>query len=224
MMEIGSKIKQARLEKKLTQENVANILNVSRSTISSWEVGRSYPDLDNLVSISDLYDVSLDNLLREDANMVKKLSLDTKQKKRFQIIISALLIFIILALGYTYLLSKSYKTSVEVPLNEIIISDINLSSVSHNDADTGITFQAKSENIFYGIEPDSALVYVDDESIYLIVNTLFDPFSIVTNKKVSQSNSFMAPESLSDETKVYLIENVREGNLNLLGTLGELKK
>lgn len=224
MMEIGSKIKQARLEKKLTQENVANILNVSRSTISSWEVGRSYPDLDNLVSISDLYDVSLDNLLREDANMVKKLSLDTKQKKRFQIIISALLIFIILALGYTYLLSKSYKTSVEVPLNEIIISDINLSSVSHNDADTGITFQAKSENIFYGIEPDSALVYVDDESIYLIVNTLFDPLSIVTNKNVSQSNSFMAPESLSDDTKVYLIETVREGNLNLLGTLGELKK
>lgn len=36
-MEIGSKLKKARLEKKLTQENVANILNVSRSTISSYE-------------------------------------------------------------------------------------------------------------------------------------------------------------------------------------------
>ncbi|WP_201769111.1 helix-turn-helix domain-containing protein [Peribacillus psychrosaccharolyticus] len=84
MMEIGSKLKKARLEKKLTQENVANLLNLSRSTISSWEVGRSYPDLDNLVAISDLYDVSLDILLREDAKMVKQLSLDTKQKKRIQ--------------------------------------------------------------------------------------------------------------------------------------------
>lgn len=224
MMEIGSKLKQARLEKKLTQENVANILNVSRSTISSWEVGRSYPDLDNLVSISDLYDVSLDNLLREDADMIKKLSLDTKQKKRFQIIISLLLIFIILAAAYVYLLSKSYNTGVEVPLNEIKIADIKLSSVNHNDADTGISFQAKTENIFYGIEPDSTLVYVDDESIYLILNTVFDPFSLVTDKEESQSNSFMAPKSLSDETKVYLIENVRKGNLHLLGTLGELKK
>ncbi|MET1014182.1 MAG: helix-turn-helix transcriptional regulator [Paenisporosarcina sp.] len=223
-MEIGSKLKKARLEKKLTQENVANILNVSRSTISSWEVGRSYPDLDNLVSISDLYDVSLDNLLREDANMIKKLSLDTKQKKRFQIIISLLLIFIIIALGYVYMLSKSYNTGVEVPLNEINISDITLSSVNHNDADTGITFQVKSENIFYRIEPDNALVYVEDESIYLIVNTIFDPLSILANKEISQSNSFMAPDSLSDDTKVYLIENVREGNVNLLGTLGKLKK
>lgn len=224
MMEIGSKIKEARLEKKLTQENVANILNVSRSTISSWEVGRSYPDLDNLVSISDLYDVSLDNLLREDANMIKKLSLDTKQKKRLQIIISILLLFIILTVGYAYMLSKSYNSGIEVPLNEINISDITLSSVNHNDADTGITFQAKSENIFYGIEPDNALVYVEDKSIYLIVNTLFDPLSIVANQKVSQTNSFMAPDSLSDDTKVYLIENVREGNVNLLGTLGNLKK
>ena len=221
-MEIGSKLKKARLEKKLTQENVANILNVSRSTISSWEVGRSYPDLDNLVSISNLYDVSLDNLLREDSKMVKKLSLDTKQKKRFKIIIALLLIFIVIAVGYMFMLLNSYNTGVEVPLNEIEISDITLSSVSQNDADTGITIQAKSESTFYRIEPDNALVYVEDESIYLILNTIFDPFSIVANKEITQSNSFMAPDSFSDETKVYLIENVKEGNIKLLGTIGKL--
>jgi transcriptional regulator with XRE-family HTH domain len=221
-MEIGPKFKKARLEKKLTQENVAEILNVSRSTISSWEVGRSYPDLDNLVSISNLYDVSLDNLLREDSKMVKKLSLDTKQKKRFKIIISLLLIFIIITAGYVFMLLNSYSTGVEVPLNEIEISDITLSSVSQNDANTGITIQAKSESTFYRIEPDNALVYVEDESIYLILNTIFDPFSIVANKEITQSNSFMAPDSFSDETKVYLIEDVKEGNIKLLGTIGKL--
>ena len=141
MMEIGSKLKKARLEKKLTQENVATILNLSRSTISSWEVGRSYPDLDNLVEISNLYDVSLDNLLREDAKMIKQLSLDTKQKKRFKIIISLLLIVIISTAGYLFMLEKSYQTGVEIPLNEIEISTITLSSVSENDADTGITLR-----------------------------------------------------------------------------------
>ena len=77
-MNIGLKLKQARLKKELTQENVANILNVSRSTISSWEVGRSYPDLESIVSLSDLYNISLDKLLREDSDMIKKLSLDSK--------------------------------------------------------------------------------------------------------------------------------------------------
>lgn len=223
-MEIGPKFKKARLEKKLTQENVAEILNVSRSTISSWEVGRSYPDLDNLVSISNLYDVSLDNLLREDSKMVKKLSLDTKQKKRFKIIISLLLIFIVITAGYVFMLFNSYNTGVEVPLNEIEISDIILSSVSHNDADTGITIQAKSESTFYRIEPDNFLVYVEDGSIYLILRTIFDPLSIVAKKEITDFNSFMAPDSFSDETKVYLIEDVKEGNIKLLGTIGKLTK
>ena len=223
-MEIGSKLKKARLEKKLTQENVANLLNLSRSTISSWEVGRSYPDLDNLVAISDLYDVSLDILLREDAKMVKQLSLDTKQKKRFKIIISLLLIVIVSTAGYLFMLEKSYQTGVEIPLNEIEISTITLSSVSENDADTGITLRAKSENAFYRLEPDNFLAYVDDESIYLILNTIFDPFSIVAKKELSESNSFMAPDSFSNETKVYLIEDVKKGTIKLVGTIGTLTK
>lgn len=77
-MTIGRKLKQARLKKELTQENVANILNVSRTTISNWEIGRSYPDLESVVALSDLYSISLDELLREDEDMVKKLSNDSK--------------------------------------------------------------------------------------------------------------------------------------------------
>ena len=42
--DIGSKIKAARIEKKLTQEQVAELLGVSRQTISNWENEKSYPD------------------------------------------------------------------------------------------------------------------------------------------------------------------------------------
>lgn len=154
--------------------------------------------------------------------MVKKLTLDTKQKKRFQLIISLLVIVIVSTAGYLFMLEKSYQTGVEIPLNEIDISNITLSSVSQNDADTGITLRAKSENAFYRIEPDNFGAYVDDESIYLILNTIFDPFSIVAKKEISESNSFMAPESFSDETKVYLIEDVRKGTIKLVGTIGNL--
>lgn len=70
-MKIGDKLKQGRSDKNLTQEEVATILNVSRSTISSWEVNRTYPDLEMLVTLSDLYDISLDSMLREDEKMLQ---------------------------------------------------------------------------------------------------------------------------------------------------------
>jgi len=104
-MKIGLKLKQARLKKELTQENVANILNVSRSTISSWEVGRSYPDLESIVSLSDLYNISLDNLLREDSDMIKKLSLDSKIINKISKLLNYLPIisFIILLCSILYI-------------------------------------------------------------------------------------------------------------------------
>ncbi|MBO3445749.1 helix-turn-helix transcriptional regulator [Clostridium sp. CCUG 7971] len=101
-MTIGRKLKQARLKKELTQENVANILNVSRTTISNWEVGRSYPDLESIVKLSDLYNISLDGLLREDEDMVKKLSNDSKVlSKLIKISRIVCVLFVVLFLGIT---------------------------------------------------------------------------------------------------------------------------
>ena len=71
--DIGSKIKAARLEKKLTQEQVAEILGVSRQTISNWENEKSYPDIISVIKMSDCYEVSLDYLLKGEQKMAKKL-------------------------------------------------------------------------------------------------------------------------------------------------------
>ena len=51
--DIGSKIKAARLEKKLTQEQVAELLGVSRQTISNWENEKSYPDIISVIKMSE---------------------------------------------------------------------------------------------------------------------------------------------------------------------------
>ena len=64
-MDIGLKIKEARLTAQLTQEQVAEALSVSRQTISNWENNKTYPDIINVIKMSDLYDVSLDHLLKE---------------------------------------------------------------------------------------------------------------------------------------------------------------
>lgn len=69
-MNFAQKIKSYRQRNNWTQQDVAEKLNVSRKTISSWETGRSYPDIFMLVQISDLYRISLDDLLREDHKMM----------------------------------------------------------------------------------------------------------------------------------------------------------
>lgn len=72
-MEIGSKLKEARIKRALTQEQVAEIIGVSRQTMSNWETEKSYPDIISVIKLSDLYEVSLDELLkgREDKSMSK---------------------------------------------------------------------------------------------------------------------------------------------------------
>lgn len=64
-MDIGTKIKDARVAAKLTQEQVADALSVSRQTISNWENGKTYPDIVSVIKMSDLYSISLDHLLKE---------------------------------------------------------------------------------------------------------------------------------------------------------------
>ncbi|MEE0264051.1 MAG: helix-turn-helix transcriptional regulator [Acutalibacteraceae bacterium] len=63
-MEFNNKLYQLRKQKGFSQEELANRLNVSRQTISKWEIGDSTPDLEKLVAISDLFDVSLDSLVK----------------------------------------------------------------------------------------------------------------------------------------------------------------
>ena len=76
-MKIGEKIKIIRENKKISQENMAKSLHVSYQAVSNWERGKSYPDISNIIMISDLYNISLDELIREDKNY-KELLLEKK--------------------------------------------------------------------------------------------------------------------------------------------------
>lgn len=99
-MDIGNKIRSARIEAKFTQEKAAELLSVSRQTISNWENEKTYPDIISVVKISDLYEVSLDHLLKEEKTMSNYLDflekstnvVESKNKLSKMIIISAYLI------------------------------------------------------------------------------------------------------------------------------------
>ena len=68
-MDIGSKIKKSRTEANLTQAQAAEILGISRQTISNWENDKTYPDIISVLKMSGLYNVSLDYLLKGETTM-----------------------------------------------------------------------------------------------------------------------------------------------------------
>ena len=71
-MDFNNKLFTLRKQKGFSQEELANRLNVSRQTISKWEVGESTPDLENLVAISELFEVSLDELVLDKEKEVQQ--------------------------------------------------------------------------------------------------------------------------------------------------------
>lgn len=66
-MEFNNKLYELRKQKGFSQEELANRLNVSRQTVSKWEVGDSTPDMEKLIAISDLFGISLDELVLDKA-------------------------------------------------------------------------------------------------------------------------------------------------------------
>ena len=94
-MEIGKKLKDARMRSGFTQESVAEKVNVSRQTISNWENEKSYPDIISVIGLSNLYSISLDELLKGDEKMMEHLEESTNVVKSTRKLIGAILLNII---------------------------------------------------------------------------------------------------------------------------------
>ena len=70
-MELGKQIKKYRQEVQLSQEELADRVYVSRQTISNWENDKSYPDVNSLVLLREIFQISLDNLIKGDIEVMK---------------------------------------------------------------------------------------------------------------------------------------------------------
>ena len=79
-MELGKQIKKHRQEAHLSQDELANRIYVSRQTISNWENDKSYPDVNSLVLLSEIFQISLDKLIKGDIEVMK----DVIQKEEIE--------------------------------------------------------------------------------------------------------------------------------------------
>ncbi|GGD96551.1 helix-turn-helix domain-containing protein [Paenibacillus nasutitermitis] len=110
-MIFGEKLKTERKKKEWSQEELAAKLFVSRQSVSKWENGQNYPSIEVIINISDLFGVSVDELLRSDEELTKKVIRDSKKlayprlKLIFDVLFLAGVVLLAIKLG-VFLLNK----------------------------------------------------------------------------------------------------------------------
>lgn len=87
-MNIGKNLVTLRKAKTLTQEDLAEELKVSRQAISKWELGTSRPDIDNVIKLSKLFSISIDELVNNEVVKTEAISIDVKPNdKKYEILV-----------------------------------------------------------------------------------------------------------------------------------------
>ncbi len=90
-MSLGETIRECRKKAALSQEQLAGKLNVSRQAITKWEADKGIPDVANLIAISDEFGLSLDELIKGNATVKRKIIADSSTKKWHLLVILYLL-------------------------------------------------------------------------------------------------------------------------------------
>ena len=100
-MELGKQIKMHRQEAELSQEELANRVYVSRQTILNWENDKSYPDVNSLVLLSEIFQISLDKLIKGDIGVMKEViqKEEIEKMKRYGRIYTIMLIVTVVSAG-----------------------------------------------------------------------------------------------------------------------------
>jgi len=123
-MRLSEKIHQLRKERGLSQEELASQLTVSRQAISKWELGESIPDTENVVQLSNIFDVSTDYLLKDDyendQNSSNTQDAETKCKRKGKIALALLL-----SIGTIGIITLLILTSV-IPAHRTVRHTVNL--------------------------------------------------------------------------------------------------
>jgi len=166
-MDIGKELQYRRKSNNLTQEQLGKILNVSRQTISKWENNRSFPDIENLIWLCDIYEISLDELVGRK-NISYEIKMIKKKNKRREffymfpkhtskfVITGLIILMFFMGTGL-----HATKKEAEVLKNEGILAIYSVTSIEMDDdgyyktftLENGDKIKADSETIkVFGLE------------------------------------------------------------------------
>lgn len=78
-MHFPKKIKEERTKNNMSQQELGEHLNISRQSVSKWERGEGYPNIETLIKLSELFNITIDELLKGDHSLKEKIIEDGKQ-------------------------------------------------------------------------------------------------------------------------------------------------
>ena len=113
-MEVGKRIKDLRAEAHMSQDDLAARVYVSRQTISSWENGKTYPDIQSLLLLSEIFDVTADSLIKGDVEtMTKTIDSDVRTMKRLSYVMLGFLLLMVLAMVWVIVQTSAWDWPLE---------------------------------------------------------------------------------------------------------------
>ncbi len=145
-MNLSNKIIELRSKNKLTQEELAEKLNVSRQTVSNWETGKCYPDIETLIIMSNKFNISLDELLKDNIKMVKEVDKKVKIASKLKYVLTIVLIISILV--GVFLVKSNVEANTKIDKYEKQIEEMNLTNIP----DGTTLFRLKKEYLINDIK------------------------------------------------------------------------
>ncbi|MDY2588699.1 MAG: helix-turn-helix transcriptional regulator [Agathobacter sp.] len=169
-MTVAEMIKKTRIDNNMTQEEYANKFFISRQTVSSWENGRSIPELQTLIDICNTYKMSLDLLLNDDSTYVKKITMTQKVVRKLKYILPT--IIVLLCVYFIYYGAWNVRNNTMV--NEYNERVLSLGYVRDGKAyelhDKNITYHAGNQELpalkWDFVNKSLSAYYCDDEMIW----------------------------------------------------------
>jgi transcriptional regulator with XRE-family HTH domain len=124
-MAISEKIRNARVKLKLSQEEVCEKLSISRQTLSNWENDKYLPDILSVIKMSQIYNMSLDELLKDEKEIINKLEKDTQLLKKYKTlsIVASLVLLLgsIIAIIFKFLDIDTSNIAINIVLALFVI-------------------------------------------------------------------------------------------------------
>ncbi|WP_251213168.1 helix-turn-helix domain-containing protein [Adlercreutzia murintestinalis] len=111
-MELAQQIRHWRTERGLRQDELAEAIFVSRQTVSNWENDKTYPDVQSLVLLSQLFNVSIDELIQGDVAVMRRTMEEDSRKMRW--LSTAMVIFLLLAVAFFIGLAAAWRDPLSV--------------------------------------------------------------------------------------------------------------
>ena len=227
-MEFKEKLKELRNKSNLTQEDLANMIYVSRSAIAKWESGLGMPNDDSIKALCEVFEINKEELIidNEVENIIVEKNIKIKKSRKFIIILSFIL-GILLLIGsyfviktsiekkkYQDLISKLYPSITNISLNYNGINEDYVQEV-HKNNDRYIVFDNQDYYLYISINIDSRII----ENYYLFkvkVEDLDLPYQLLSHKNdIVEVSSHLTENGATIYRNTYALKINFSNNSNL---------